>query len=234
MRPTLDLRVAVFAKECLPGRVKTRLTPPLTPDQAADLAQLSLSRTLDTIRLLPVRERLLVMDGTPDARDAAGFAVVAQTGGLLDERLAAICDDATGPLLIVGMDTPQVSAAHLAPLLMDWSAATPQHDAWMGRAEDGGFWALALRRPEGALVRGVPMSTDKTGAEQLSRLAAGGLSVGLLPVLRDMDHMDDAREIAAEIPGTEFAAAVAAAIEQMQTKGRTDKPEDRVVASGPA
>ncbi|MET3952709.1 DUF2064 domain-containing protein [Arthrobacter sp. UYEF36] len=234
MRPAPVLRVAVFAKECLPGRVKTRLTPPLTPDQAADLAQLSLSRTLDTIRLLPVRERLLVMDGTARARDAAGFAVVAQTGGLLDERLAAFCDEATGPLLIVGMDTPQMSAVHLAPLLMDWSAATPQHDAWIGAAEDGGFWALAFRRPDGALVRGVPMSTDTTGAEQLSRLAAGGLSVGLLPVLRDMDDMDDAREIAAQIPGTEFAAAVAAAIEQLQAGGRSDKPEDRAVVSGTA
>ncbi|MET3206995.1 MULTISPECIES: DUF2064 domain-containing protein [unclassified Arthrobacter] len=234
MRPTLDLQVAVIAKECLPGRVKTRLTPPLTPVQAADLAQLSLSRTLDTIRLLPVRERLLVMDGTPRARDAAGFAVVAQTGGPLDERLAAICDDATGPLLIVGMDTPQISPAHLAPLRMDWSAATPQHDAWIGPSADGGFWALALRRPDGALVRGVPMSTDTTGADQLSRLAANGLSVGLLPVLRDMDHMDDALEIAAEIPDTEFAAAVAAAVEHLQTRGRGDKPKDRAVVSGTA
>lgn len=234
MRPTLELQVAVFAKECLPGRVKTRLTPPLTPFQAADLAQLSLSRTLDTIRLLPVRERLLVMDGTPRTRDTAGFAVVAQTGGLLDERLAAICDHATGPLLIVGMDTPQISPEHLVPLLMDWSAATPQHDAWMGPAVDGGFWALALRRPDGALVRGVPMSTDTTGAHQLSRLAANGLSVGLLPVLRDVDHMDDAREIAAEIPGTEFAAAVAAAVEHLQTRGRRDKPKDRAVVSGTA
>jgi glycosyltransferase A (GT-A) superfamily protein (DUF2064 family) len=227
VKPTLDLQVAVIAKECLPGRVKTRLTPPLTPVQAADLAQLSLSRTLDTIRLLPVRERLLVMDGTARDRDAEGFTVLAQTGGPLDERLAAICDDAPGPLLIVGMDTPQISAAHLAPLFMDWSAAAPRHDAWMGPSEDGGFWALALRRSEGALVRGVQMSTDTTGTEQLSRLEAAGLSVGLLPVLRDMDHMDDAQEIAAEIPGTLFAAAVAAAIEHMQARGCSDQRGNR-------
>ncbi|GAC1371393.1 MAG: DUF2064 domain-containing protein [Pseudarthrobacter sp.] len=227
MKPTLDLRVAVIAKECLPGRVKTRLTPPLTPVQAADLAQLSLSRTLDTVRLLPVRERLLVMDGTARDRDAAGFTVLAQAGGQLDERLAAICDDAPGPLLILGMDTPQISAPHLAPLFMDWSTATPRHDAWLGPAEDGGFWALALRRAEGALVRGVQMSTDTTGAEQLSRLRAAGLSVGLLPVLRDMDDLDDAHAVAAEIPGTLFAAAVAAAIENLQVRGRSDQPENR-------
>lgn len=234
MKPALDLLVAVFAKECRPGRVKTRLTPPLTPDQAAHLAQLSLSRTLRTVRLLPVRERLLVMDGTPSPRDAAGFSVVPQNGGRLDERLAAVCDDVTGPLLIIGMDTPQISAAHLAALFTDWSAAEPRHDAWLGPAADGGFWALALRRPEGALVRGVPMSTAATGAAQLSRLAAGGRSAGLLPVLTDMDTMADALRIAALIPGTGFAAAVTASSAQLQAWGRREQPGDRVAVSGPA
>ncbi|WP_246527534.1 TIGR04282 family arsenosugar biosynthesis glycosyltransferase [Pseudarthrobacter albicanus] len=204
----MDLTVAVIAKACVPGRVKTRLSPPLTPEQAASLAQLSLSRTLDTVRLLPARDRLLVMDGTPTARDTAQFTVVPQAAGALDERLAAICDAATGPLLIVGMDTPQLSTEHVAPLLRDWSSDAPRHEAWMGPATDGGFWALALRRPDGALLRGVPMSTDTTGAGQLARLTAAGLSVGMLPELRDMDHFSDALQIAAEIPGTDFAFAV--------------------------
>ena len=172
MSKSMDLTVAVIAKECLPGRVKTRLSPPLSPEGAAALAQLSLSRTLDTVRLLPARHRVLVMDGTPAAADAEGFTVVPQATGGLDERLAAICDAATGPLLIIGMDTPQFSADHVAPLLHDWSADAPGLDAWIGPATDGGFWALALRRPDGALIRGVPMSTDTTGARQLARLSA--------------------------------------------------------------
>jgi glycosyltransferase A (GT-A) superfamily protein (DUF2064 family) len=194
----MDLTVAVIAKECVPGRVKTRLSPPLTPEQAAALAQLSLSRTLDTVRLLP-----------PGERDAELFTVVPQASGDLDERLAAICDAVTGPLLIIGMDTPQFSPHHVGPLLDDWSSPAPFHEAWMGPATDGGFWALALRRPDGTLIRGVPMSTATTGAEQLSRLAAAGLAVGMLPELRDMDHFSDALQIAAEIPGSEFAYAVA-------------------------
>ncbi len=76
MSKSVDLTVAVIAKECLPGRVKTRLSPPLSPEGAAALAQLSLSRTLDTVRLLPARNRVLVMDGTPKAADAEGFTVV--------------------------------------------------------------------------------------------------------------------------------------------------------------
>jgi glycosyltransferase A (GT-A) superfamily protein (DUF2064 family) len=211
MRNNNDLTVAVIAKQCLPGRVKTRLSPPLSPEGAAALAQLSLSRTLATVRLLPARHRILVMDGSPTAGDAEHFSVVAQASGGLDERLAAICDAAAGPLLIIGMDTPQFSRHHVAPLLSDWSAPTPLHDAWLGPASDGGFWALALRQPNGELIRGVPMSTDTTGDQQHARLSAAGLSIGLLPELRDMDYFNDALEIAAEIPGTDFAFAVDAA-----------------------
>ena len=214
----MDLTVAVIAKECLPGRVKTRLSPPLTPETAAALAQLSLSRTLDSVRSLPARQRLLVMDGTPITRDAAQFTVVPQASGGLDERVAAICDAAIGPLLIIGMDTPQFSRRHVAPLLRDWSSAAARHEAWMGPATDGGFWALALRQPDGALVRGVPMSIDTTGAEQFARLAEAGLTVGILPELRDMDHFSDALQIAAEIPGSEFAFAVAESAVQVQVQ----------------
>ena len=220
----MDLTVAVIAKECVPGRVKTRLSPPLTPQTAAALAQLSLSRTLDSVRNLPARHRLLVMDGTPTARNAAGFTVLPQASGGLDERLAAICDAVSGPLLIIGMDTPQFSRDHLAPLLHDWSTAQARHEAWMGPATDGGFWALALRRPDGDLIRGVPMSTATTGARQLTRLAAAGLNVGMLPELRDMDHFSDALQIAAEIPGSAFAEAVA------ETAGRVPRPRHEAEA----
>lgn len=210
----MELTVAVIAKECLPGRVKTRMSPPLTPQQASGIAQLSLSRTLETVRHWPVSDRILVMEGTPLARDAAGFTLLPQAGGSLDERLASICDSVSGPLLIIGMDTPQVSASHLAPLFTDWASAGSTHDAWLGPASDGGFWALALRRPRGSLIRGVRMSRDTTGAEQLARLASEGLSTGLLPVLRDVDYFDDAVEIASVIPGTDFAASVLAALTQ--------------------
>lgn len=211
MRNSMDLAVAVIAKECLPGRVKTRLSPPLTPQRAAALAQLSLSRTLETVRQLPVRNRLLVMDGTPAVADAENFTVIPQSSGGLDERLASICDAATGPVLIIGMDTPQFSIDDVAPLLQDWSTQPAPHDAWMGPATDGGFWAIALRHPAGELIRGVPMSTETTGASQLARLIAAGLSVGILPELRDMDHFSDALKIAAEIPESGFAHAVSEA-----------------------
>lgn len=204
----MQLTVAVIARECLPGRVKTRLCPPLTADQAADLAQISLSQTLETVRRFPVDQRLLVMDGTPREQDAAGFVVISQVDGGLDERLAAICDQSMGPLLILGMDTPQLNRNHLARLLHDWARPAPVHDAWLGRAADGGFWALAMREPRGALIRGVPMSTGTTGSAQLSRLTEAGLNVGILPQMSDVDSFTDAVSVAAQAPRTGFAASV--------------------------
>lgn len=204
----MNLSIAVVAKECIPGKAKTRLTPPLTPVQAAALAQASLSQTLDTLRSVPAARRLLVFDGTPRPDDAAGFDVVPQATGGLDERLAAICSLVTGPLLIVGMDTPQLAPELLAGVLADWSVPAPRHDAWLGPASDGGFWALGLHRPDGGLIRGIEMSTPRTGESQLARLAGAGLAVGLLPMLTDMDHFADALTVARDCPGTPFACAV--------------------------
>ncbi|HKU03657.1 MAG TPA: DUF2064 domain-containing protein [Arthrobacter sp.] len=217
----MNLTIAVIAKECRPGRVKTRLTPPLTPEQAAALAQTSLSQTLETVRSLPAARRLLVFDGTPHKRDAAGFEVSAQGSGGLDERLAAICSLTAGPLLILGMDTPQLCREQLAPLLSDWAtpAPGPHRGAWFGPASDGGFWALGLYRPDGGLVRGVDMSTPQTGTRQLARLTGAGLDVGLLPVLRDVDYFADAVAAARECSGTRFALAVKRAIMGLPAAG---------------
>ncbi|MHC6231840.1 TIGR04282 family arsenosugar biosynthesis glycosyltransferase [Arthrobacter sp. MMS24-T111] len=204
----MNLSIAVIAKECVPGQVKTRLTPPLTPGQAAALAQVSLSQSLQCVRSLPATRRVLVFDGTPHPRDAAGFDLVAQSPGRLDQRLAAICSEVTGPLLILGMDTPHLSRAPLAALLADWSLPVPSHDSWIGPASDGGFWALALQQPDPDLIEGVKMSTPETGAQQAARITAAGLVLGLLPTLRDVDHFADALAAARECPGTPFARAV--------------------------
>lgn len=197
--------VAVIAKECVPGRVKTRLCPPLRPEQAAELASVSLRQTLRTVRALPARERVLFFDGTPEPEDAAGMAVLPQPGGGLDERLAHLCTAVAGPLLILGMDTPQLGPADLESVRADWSRAAPTVDAWFGPAADGGFWALALAVPRPELIRGVPMSVAHTGAEQRARLTAAGLRVGDLEPLRDVDDIHDVAEVARRCPGTDFA-----------------------------
>ncbi|WP_186759342.1 DUF2064 domain-containing protein [Arthrobacter alpinus] len=205
-----DLTIAVIAKECLPGKVKTRLTPALTSKEAAELAQVSLSQTLRNVRKVPASRRLLVMEGTPLACDRAGFGILAQIEGGLDERLGAICDGVEGPLLILGMDTPQFTPELLAPLLADWDGTHASFHSWLGLADDGGYWAIALHHPDGRLIRGVRMSTPRTGREQRSRLHAAGHNVGELACLTDVDTFPAALQAAAECRGTPFADAVQA------------------------
>ncbi|WP_244257516.1 TIGR04282 family arsenosugar biosynthesis glycosyltransferase [Kitasatospora cineracea] len=203
----------VLAKSPVPGRVKTRLTPAFTPEQAADLAEAALADTLAALALVPAGRRLLVLDGEPGRWLPPGWEVLPQDGGGLDRRLAAAFAHAArlaphAPALLVGMDTPQLDPAALAAPLA--AAERPGADAWFGPAEDGGFWALGLARPDARLaerlLHGVPMSTADTGRHVLDRLAADGLTVRELPTLLDVDHPEDAARAAALAPGTRFAA----------------------------
>ncbi|WP_406456059.1 DUF2064 domain-containing protein [Streptomyces sp. NBC_00876] len=197
----------VIAKEPLPGRVKTRLTPPFSPVEAARLAEAALADTLRAVLAMPAARRVVVLDGVPGPWLPPGIDVVEQCTGGLDERLAAAFGACTGPALLIGMDTPQVTAADLAPALSP--AAWDGCDAWFGPAEDGGFWALGLAEPDPALLLGVPMSVPETGAVQRRRLVDAGLTVRGLPRLRDVDTAADAAHVAALAPHGLFAAALA-------------------------
>ncbi|MFJ2780959.1 DUF2064 domain-containing protein [Kitasatospora sp. NPDC087315] len=135
-----------------------------------------------------------------------------QRGGGLDERLAAAFAHAArlapaAPALLVGMDTPQLTAPMLAEPLSAVRRAGV--DAWYGPAADGGFWALGLARPTEQLARrlllGVPMSTPGTGAALLERLHGAGLVAARLPELTDVDTARDARAVAAAAPHSRFA-----------------------------
>jgi len=198
--------LVVIAKSPAPGRVKTRLTPPCSPQQAAHLARAALRDTLTAVALTrrPAR-RVLVLDGAPGAWVPRGFEIVVQRGDGLAARLAAAFDDVGGPAFLVGMDTPQVT-----PQLLDAGlGALDGADAVFGAALDGGYWGIGLRRADPAAFRGVPMSEATTGVAQRVRLAELGLRTAVLPPLRDVDTIADARAVAVDAPATRFAATLA-------------------------
>jgi rSAM/selenodomain-associated transferase 1 len=201
-----DADLIVIAKEPRPGLVKTRLTPPYSPEQAAELAEAALADTLDTVVVTPAVRRVLALSGEPGPWLPPGLEIIAQRGEGLDERLAAAFDDAHRgrPLVLIGMDTPQVTTA----LLVAAGRALNTHDAVFGPAEDGGFWLLGLRTPDPGLLTGVPMSRPDTGAVQLARLRRAGLRVAVLPELIDVDTATDAERVAACAPHGRFARAV--------------------------
>ena len=208
----LAAQVIVIAKEPVPGRVKTRLTPPFTPVEAAALAEAALADTLAAVADATVTRRVLALEGAPGRWLPPGFDVIGQRGGGLDERIAwALADTRaswSAPVVLIGMDTPQVTPELLA------SAAEPlvsgAADATFGMAEDGGFWLLGLREIDPALVLGVAMSRPDTGARQLRRLVEGGLRVLPLPALTDVDTADEAERVAAMLPDSRFAACLRA------------------------
>lgn len=206
--------VLVVAKEPVPGRVKTRLCPPLDPAEAARLAEAALADTLDAVARCGAGRRILALDGRPGPWLPAGFEVVPQVRGPLGVRLAAAWRHAGGPGLQIGMDTPQVTPSLLddALTLLDDGAGGGDgggaRTALLGPAEDGGWWALGMKRWWPGAFDGVPMSTAHTGARQAGRLRSLGLTVTALPVLRDIDTVADAVAVAAAAPGSRTAAVV--------------------------
>ncbi len=196
----------MIAKAPIPGRVKTRLTPPLEPEQAAALARAALTDTLAAAGAASgAARRVVVLDGDPGPWLPSGFEVIAQRGGGLEERLAAAFRDVGQPAFLVGMDTPQVDVQ----LLEAGLEAVGAGGTAFGAATDGGFWCIGLQPGDEHVFDGVPMSTERTGAVQLARMRAAGLTPTILRPLRDVDTYDDARAVAHEAPDSHFAAAFA-------------------------
>jgi glycosyltransferase A (GT-A) superfamily protein (DUF2064 family) len=195
--PTL----VVIAKEPVAGRVKTRLIPHLGAAGAAYLAGAALADTLDAVARAPAARRVLVLDGEPGDWVPAGFDVVPQVEGGLDLRLAAAFAGCTGPTVLVGMDTPQLRPEQLA---VCFEAA----DAWLGPADDGGYWLIGMRDPDPTVFPGVPMSSHRTGRVQAARLRQSGRRVGRADTMTDVDTYRDAVAVAALAPNGRFAAAL--------------------------
>jgi uncharacterized protein len=199
--------LVVIAKAPVPGRVKSRLSPPCTPAQAARLARAALEDTLAACGAAGgAGRRVLALDGEPDGWLPRGWDVIAQRGEGLAERLAHAFADVAGPAFVLGMDTPQVSPAQLGAGL----AALAHSDAVFAPSADGGYWAIGLREPNAAVFDRIPMSRADTGAVQRRRLDELGLDTADLPPLLDVDDIASARAVAADAPAGRFAAALAA------------------------
>ena len=213
--------VLVLAKAPVPGRAKTRLSPPATPEGAAGLAAAALLDTLAAAAATTRARVVVALEGSlaqavrAEEIEAAlaPHAVVAQRGDTLGERIAAAHDDVAAAFpgavsVQVGMDTPQVEARLLDEALGSVEAGT---EAALGLALDGGWWALALRDPRRAgIIAGIPTSTDETGRLTLDalRAALGDDAVADLPTLSDVDTADDAVRVSELVPHGRFARAV--------------------------
>jgi hypothetical protein len=202
-----QVALLVIAKEPVPGRAKTRLTPPCTPLQASTLAAAALTDTIEVVAQIPAVRRVLVFEGDARRFVQDGFELVRQRGEGLGQRLAAAFEDVGAPALLIGMDTPQLTCRVLQDAVR--ALDQPGVDAVLGPAQDGGYWSIGFSSPTPGAFADVPMSRECTLSRQRARLAQLGLRVREQVRLRDVDTIEDARAVADEAPDTLFAKALA-------------------------
>ncbi|MFN3651948.1 MAG: TIGR04282 family arsenosugar biosynthesis glycosyltransferase [Armatimonadota bacterium] len=192
-------RLVVMAKAPVAGAVKTRLSPPLAPAFAAALAAAFLRDELAAFSRLPHREAWLCYSPAA-AREqmlplAEGLPVSLQpqADGDLGTRLLRVFDETGLPTVVVGGDSPDLSPERLeaAFRLLEEGEA----EVVLGPADDGGYYLIAARGPHPELFRDIPWSGPEVLALTLSRAAAAGLRVRLLPPWRDVDTPDDLRAL---------------------------------------
>ena len=206
--------VLVMAKAPVAGQVKTRLGASVGDDVAAELAAACILDTLDACEQVFADCHVALAGDLAQAvqREAlharlARWTVHPQRGDGFAERLAnAHLDVARAvavPVVQIGMDTPHVGTADLSDVALRVGEA---NDAVLGRAEDGGWWVLAVTDPGlAAGLAAVEMSTARTYDDTLAALQAAGARVAGAAVLRDVDTSEDADLAAAAAPATRFA-----------------------------
>lgn len=194
----------VVAKRPFPGHTKTRLSPPLTPQEAANLYEHFLRDTLDVIRLVPGVQPIIAY--LPQGEEAyfrslaPDFALLPQRGdnlgARLDNALTHCLMDGYPKAVIMDSDSPTLPAAYLSQAF----TALDEADVVLGPCEDGGYYLIGLNRPMPRLLREVQMSTPHVIRDTLDLAAEEGLTVTQLPLWYDVDTAVELERLQLELP----------------------------------
>jgi hypothetical protein len=212
-REASDGALIIFAKAPIPGQVKTRLCPPLTPDEAASLHGSLVLDVLERTRApsltLPLgrgREgwgwnRFLAC--APSAKHVyfqvlaqrEGVQLLTQTGEDLGARMRHAFETVLGRgyrrAVLTGTDLPTVPTAVYAEALTKLS----DHDLVLGPSCDGGYYLIGLRRPVPELFAGVPWSTAQVFDVTMEKAHNLRLTVAVLPPGHDLDTIEDVKAL---------------------------------------
>jgi uncharacterized protein len=196
-RPTPNASIPailLFAKAPLPGQVKTRLCPPLTPEAAAELQRACLLDLLARLGCLTGVHRVLCHHPPGSAEqfhDLIGrdTDLLAQSEGDLGHRLAAafvaLFGRGLGPVVAVGADSPDLPLEFITQALAALCAG--QCDVALGPAADGGYTLIGLRCPQPAVLEAIPWSTSQVFSITRERCRQAGLRMLTLPEWYDVD-----------------------------------------------
>jgi rSAM/selenodomain-associated transferase 1 len=198
MDDTLSKLLVVMAKNPVPGKVKTRLLPQISPVDAAALYRCFLLDRLEEISLLNTVDKAIAF--TPeDARETFtalaldGFDLFVQQGKDLGEKLNNIFEEkfASGyhAISIVDSDSPDLPRSLISASFQ--LLLSKQADVVFGPCHDGGYYLVGMRTPHPELFSDIPWSTEKVLSVSLERAGKSGLSVKLLSVWNDLDTFED-------------------------------------------
>lgn len=203
--------LAVMAKAPRPGKVKTRLAPPLTLDQAAELnacflrdtaanigAVAASSPAAGVISYTPVGDEVFFNNLLPD-----DFVLIPQRGGDFGERLLATAQDLLscgyGSVCLIDSDSPTVPAA-----AFEQAIAELQKDGdriVLGPSQDGGYYLIGLKRAHSEVFADIRWSTSSVFAETVAAAKSVGIEVVVLPLWYDVDDGETLGLLTAELLG---------------------------------
>jgi len=190
----------IFAKEPRPGQVKTRLSPPLSLDEAAHLYHSFIQDILEEMARVP-EVRLAVAFSPPGAQvffrglAPPGTDLFPQEGADLGERMARAFARGFaagfGPILLRGSDVPDLPAAVVSEAKEVLAAGQAQ--VVLGPCPDGGYYLVGLSAPQPPLFQGPAWSSNAVLTDTLRLARQQGLRVHLLPPWPDIDTDDNLR-----------------------------------------
>lgn len=194
-----------MAKAPVPGQVKTRLCPPLSPEQAAELAACMAQDTVANAQR--VTADALIAYAPEDGSATLGPMLLAgllwtlQRGADLGERMQAAMEDAAclgySPLVLIGTDSPTMPHARLTKAIL--LLCSRQADMAICPTEDGGFSLIGLREPVPGLFADVAWSTPTALADTARSADRLGLRIARLPEGYDIDTPEDLERLRAEL-----------------------------------
>lgn len=213
--------VALFAKAPVAGRVKTRLVPPLTPEEAARVARTLLEATVESLVGSLAARWVLYLDGEADDSlralvSARGMGLRPQGEGNLGVRLAgafrALRAEGAGRVLAIGADGPTLPPRLLAEAI----DALSECDLVLGPTEDGGYYLIGAAVAEEGVFRDIPWGTSSVLVATLARATEAGRSVRLLPAWYDVDSVEDLRRLIEEVRRGPAPAGLRALIDALE------------------
>lgn len=211
---TASIALAIMAKRPQAGEVKTRLCPPLTPEEAAQVAHAFLLDKLEQVRRLQGVARFVAFfpsDVEAFFRTQAGeaFSLLPQRGAGLGERLAELSDRLLGAgfraVMIIGTDSPTLPDAALQEA--HEVLARDRADVVLGPVDDGGYYLIGLRRPSRSLFHGIAWSTDTVLLQTVARARMADLRTHLLPRWFDVDAEPALRRLGRDLADDRIPAS---------------------------